>query len=158
SCARRVQMKQAFLPAVFLLAVTAVVGRAAEVVPTGPEFRVSRIGDTYYNSYDGYATDPRAQSFSNDEFVVVWETDTYHYGEYSYTYGPGVTGRKFTPDGNGGLEFNVHFDKFKSEYGTFRPGMDVTTQDRFVVVWSKQEDPPSFDGKVSIRRFDQGTN
>jgi cysteine-rich repeat protein len=119
---------------------------------------VSRIGDTYYNSYDGYATDPRAQSFSNDEFVVVWESYTYHYGYYSYTYGPGVTGRKFTADGNGGLEFNVHFDKFTNEYGTFRPGMDVTTQDRFVVVWSKQEDPPIFDGKVSIRRFDQGTN
>src|SRR6185503_1737239 len=90
-----VRMKQV-LPILFLL-LAAVASQAAEVVPAGPEFRVSRIGDTYHNSYDGWAIDPRAQSFSNDEFVVVWESYSYHYGYYSYTWGTGLRGRKFTP-------------------------------------------------------------
>src|SRR5678815_93411 len=150
-------MKQVFLPILFLLLVPAVASQAAEVVPAGPEFRVSRIGDTYHNSYDGWAIDPRAQSFSNDEFVVVWESYSYHYGYYSYTWGAGLRGRKFTPEGQGGGEFDVVFNKY-DYYSYFRPGMDVTSQDKFVVAWSQNDPDPPFFGRVSVRRFDQGTN
>jgi hypothetical protein len=83
---------------------------AAEIVPVGPEFRVSRVGDTYNNSSDGRALDVDAEPLSDGGFVVAWDAYVYNYGYYSYTYGRAVRARRFTAEGNGGVEKTVFFE------------------------------------------------
>jgi hypothetical protein len=152
-------MKHGMLPALLIVAVCAAGIHGAEIVPVGPEFRVSRVGDTYTNAMDGLALDASVEPISDGGFVVVWEAYTYKYGYYSYTYGPAVRARRFTPEANGGVEKSVFFLKDRDfSYGYFRPDGATTPSDRYVVVWGNFEaDPPgdpTEQGRVWMRRYD----
>jgi cysteine-rich repeat protein len=145
-----------------LLLATSLPVWAAEIVPVGPEFRVSRVGDTYTNDGDGASLDATVEPLSDGGFVVAWESYVYNYGYYSYTYGPAVRARRFTDDAHGGVEKTVFFQASTTGQGYFRPDGATTPSDRFVVVWGNFEANPPGDptesGRVWMRRYDQALN
>jgi cysteine-rich repeat protein len=129
---------------------------SAEVVPVGPEFRVSRIGDTYHSYSDGRARDPRAVRMSDDGFVVVWEAYSYKYGYYYSQSGYGVFARRFDADGKPkAKEVPVFFHEGYEH--RFLPNVAIDSTDRFVVVWSDYDYPTQF-GKVHARRYNAAGN
>ncbi len=67
--------------AMFLLAGRS--ARATEVVPVGPEFRISRDGDTYNYQGDSYARDQAIVRKANGDFLVIWEGYTENTNEES---------------------------------------------------------------------------
>src|SRR6185369_450089 len=88
---------------------------AEEVIPVGPEFRVSRGHPNYYSysAYDGLATDADITRLPNGQFVVVWEETAQSYSGYAQHTEQRVEARRFNRDGSGaGQQFTiVHGDE-----------------------------------------------
>ncbi len=136
------------LVAVALAAIA--VAHATEVVPVGPEFRISRDGDTYNYSNDGYARDPRITRMTSGEFVVVWEA----YFAGAYTEGNGLFGRRLTTEGQpAGGEFQIYAEPGFSANYSFRPSVAPDPQGGFVVAWGNFE-PPNPISSIWVQRFD----
>ena len=132
---------------------------AVDGVPAGPEFRISPVGDTYTNTSDGAAWDPRAVPTSDGGFAVVWESYSYDYGYYYSSYGRGLRMRRFGPTGSTpkGGESKIFFDE--NGYGNFRPSLGIDAADQFIVVWSNFEAVGGEEkGRVWARRFNQAGN
>jgi hypothetical protein len=118
------------LPTILLvLLAVATPSSGTEVVPAGPEFKISTRGFNYSYSFDGYARTPRVASAPNGDFVVVWE---------SYFDGPGgsgtdVFGRRFDRTGAPrGPDFGIaNVDNYLSH-----PNVGVDAAGGFVVTWN----------------------
>ena len=82
---------------------------AEEVIPAGPEFKVSRgHGYAHFSDYDGYVTNPDVARAPNGQFVVVWEEYVQGYQGYDYTSAYRLAARRMNRDGSGaGAQFNV---------------------------------------------------
>ena len=127
--------------------------RAANIVPAGPEFRISRTGDVDYG-FDGYAIYPRIASTNGGEFVVVWKS---YFSGYA-SYGETVAARRL--DGTAtpmGPEFDVSL-RYHDSLDPTLPDVAADASGGFVVVWSHFDD---FDRDVTppyeslrYRRYD----